>query len=627
MGRIDLQEWLRDDEGVGARLSSRDLRGALGLFASDRLEVPRGTAAWIHHADGSHTLLKAGKEAEGEFEAVLVKTRPFVLEFRFHNLLASDDLPFTFTAVAELSVDGSDIEALKDFGGFFLPDRAMADRDDVQEVLLPDIEEAARNYAASHEAAYLARGERSAEIEAALREGLKRTLFEAGLTLREVSQVHFESEEYKPILEAKQRDIIRQAWLKDQKDELLSQEEVKDLVRALEHEGALKELERRREKLQAEKELQALSQKAVEEKLQKSERTASNVVKLLEEAGFKNVVDSFRNLAREEVQSKTGARGSGLDPRMHDAPEARTKRILCVAGKKVLAFRPDQTSPAEVHSAEAGKLGMLRSVRVVRLGGKEVIAAGAQYGVYLFEAGEAPRAFPIPSAGDKRGGVNAVALHKDGLYATHSDYGLLRWKILEEDHEAGGAVRADLTEGKSTCRGVRIGPLDRLFLSAGPEVYSLLPERLEGTPTVFRGGADAVTTFAVTSLSLFAGTAGGEILRWELAEPDLPPRQAMAKRPDPVFMLKICSLAGIPTLVMGSKTYSLVTRALEMDSEVSYPAEARIRWVDGASDYLYGVDRDGRRLMVWEAGRPRAKPMEIRSQERIQDLFVWREES
>jgi hypothetical protein len=487
------------------------------------------------------------------------------------------------------------------------------------------MEEAARNYAAAHDAAYLARGERSAEIEAALRKGLERTLFEAGLTLRDVSQVHFESEEYKPILEAKQRDIIRQAWLKDQKDEILSQEEVKDLVRALEHEGALKELERRREKLQAEKELQNLSQKAVEEKLQSSERTASNVVKLLEEAGFKNVVDSFRNLAREEVQSSTGALGSGLDPRMHDAPEARTRRILCVAGRRVLAFRPDQSQPVEVHSAEAGDLGMLRSVRVVRLGEKEVIAAGAQYGVYLFEEGEPPRAYPIPSAGDKRGGVNAVALHKDRLFATHSDYGLIRWTLLDQRHEAAETVRADLTAGRATCRGVRIGPLDRLFLSAGSEIHALLPERIEATPTTYRGAPEAVTTFALTTLSLFAGTAGGEILRWELNDPDAPPRRAMAKRPDPIFMLKICALAGIPTLVMGSKTYSLVTRALEMDTEVSYPAEVRIRWVDGASDYLYGVDRDGRRLMVWEAGKPRSKPMEIRTQERIQDLFVWRE--
>jgi hypothetical protein len=34
------------------------------------------------------------------------------------------------------------------------------------------------------------------------------------------------------------------------------------------------------------------------------------------------------------------------------------------------------------------------------------------------------------------------------------------------------------------------------------------------------------------------------------------------------------------------------------------------------------VDRDGRRLLVWEAGNARARPMEIRSEERIQDLCV-----
>ncbi|MHC4777872.1 MAG: hypothetical protein ACYTFG_04755, partial [Planctomycetota bacterium] len=563
-----------------------------------------------------------------------VRSGHITLDFRLPEVLSSEDLPFEFTATAEVAVDTSDAEAVKDFGGFFLTDATEATFVTVRDALMHDVEEAARNYAASHEAAYLARGERSAEIEEKLRAGLKRILFEAGLTLHELTRVTFESEEYARILDGKivatvedektkRRDIIRQAWLKDQKDEILSKREVQDFVRALEHEGALKELERRKEKLAAEKELQVLAQKSAEEKIANTSRTASNVVKMLEEAGFENVLDNFLHIAREEVQTKTGAKGTGIDARLHGVKEGRTKRVLCVAGRNVLAYRPDRATPEEVHSTEDGSLGMLRSVRVLNLGEKEVIAAGAQYGVYIIDEGERTRESRIPTAGDKRGGVNAIAVYKDELFATHSDYGLVRWKIMDEAE--GGPIRADLTGGAQTCRGVKNGPLDRLLFAAGPKIVSLVPESVEGTPTVFQGCGDAVTTFAVTAMSIFAGTAGGEVVRWELASPDAPPRRAAAKRPDPIFMLKLFSVAGIPHLVVGSKSYSLLTTALEMDTEVSYPSEVRIRWVDGASDHLYGIDRDGRRLLVWETGNPRSKPMEVRSQERIQDLCVWPE--
>jgi hypothetical protein len=117
------------------------------------------------------------------------------------------------------------------------------------------------------------------------------------------------------------------------------------------------------------------------------------------------------------------------------------------------------------------------------------------------------------------------------------------------------------------------------------------------------------------------------VLRWEFESPDVAPRREIAKRPDPIFMLKVCAFNGLPHLLVGSKGYSVLTKALEMDMEVSYPSDVRIRWVDGASDSLFGVDRDGRRLMVWQAGNPRGRPMEIRSSERIQDLCVLLEQS
>lgn len=630
MARFDMDRWLQDEATIGARFASRDLRGGLGfgLFSPDRMKVPEGVAVRVTYDDGSVAVLEEGEEAVGAFQAVAVKTRPFRLLFELDGLLSREDLPFRFTAEIEAEIDAGP-DGLQDFAGAHLAEGDAVACDDLRRAFLPEVAMAARNFVASREAADLARRDHTAEIEVALHEALRRDFFEGGITLREVEQVRLHSDAYERILEdkieatveeekANRREIIRAAWIKDQKDEILSHREVQDLMRALEHEGALKEIERRREQLMAEGELQKIAQDSAQRKLAEEARTASNMMKILEEAGFKNVFEKFLEIARGEVAGST----TGVDPRLHGVPEDRTHRILCAAGREILAFEPRETRPAEVHALGAGDLGMLRSVQCARQGSRRVLVAGAQFGVYLLEAGRPVAPFRIPGAGDKRGGVNAAAVLDGHLFATHSDYGLLQWPL-----EGGEArfVRPDLTAGKKTVRGVQTGPLGRLLFAADAEIYSFLPGTLEGPPTVFAGASDSITALVATERSLFAGTAAGDVLRWEFEAPGEPPTREIARRPDPVFMVKTCSVAGLPRLLVGWKGYGLLAKALETETEVSYPCETRVRWVDGASDFLYGVDRDGRRLFAWEAADPRARPVELRSRERIQDIAVQRE--
>ncbi|GEM_PF-2441735 len=638
MARFDMDRWLDDADKIGARFASSDLRGGLGfgLFSPDRMKVPEGVKALVKYEDGSSRLIGAGEDAVGSFRAVVVKTHAVPLSFRIEEVLSADGYPFVFTAVAEVTADCADASSMKDFTGAFVGRDGAADRREVLAALLPEAEEEVRNYVASRTAEALTRGDRSSEIEARWREVLKKTLFESGLVLEEVHSVRFESEAFDRVLEDKieatvegerahRLQIIREAWLKDQKEELLSNREVQDLMRALEHEGALKEIERRKEKILAEKELQRLAQEASEERLADEARRASNLMKVLEEAGFKNVLDKYMEIARPGMKGAS-APGTGLDPELHGVEAGRTERLLCAAGKRLLSWTPGESALAPYRSFQAESLGMLRSVSMCRRGGTTRVAAGAQHGVYLVEAGAPTRSFAIPGAGKQRGGVNAACLFGDALFASHSDFGLVRWRLGdgEEGATEGEIVRPDLTGGKSTCRGVQIGPLDRLLFAAGEEAISLLPESLDGTPTLFQGSGDAITALVSTERSLFAGTAGGDVLRWEFTLPDADPVREIARRPDPVFMLKTCAIGGRPHLLAAWKSYAVLAKALESDTEVSYPSEARIRWTDGADDYLYGVDREGRRLYLWEAGNPRAKPMVLRSQERIQDLAVQR---
>ena len=632
MARFDLDAWAISPDAVGARFASRDLRGALGFLASDRWKVPEGVAALVRPEAGAERLFPAGDEAAGPFEAVAVRTGDHVLEYIFPGLLSAGDIPFDAAAEAEVFVDASDPVCLRDFAGVFLAGRREAGRRELAAAFGPSVEEVLRKFVSARKPEELVRGDHSDAVEAELRVALKKEFFEAGLTLSGVRRVEFQSEDFGKILEervgatveeerARRREIIREAWLKDQKAEVLTNREVSDLVRALEHEGALKELGRRREKLLAEKELQAISQKADEERLEKDARNVSSLMKSLEEAGFKDVFRKFLDIAREEARGPLPV--GSVDPRLHGVLEARTRRLLCAAGRRILAFRPGKPAPAEVRDFGA-ELGMVRSVRILDGEGGPVLAAGAQFGVWLEPAaGGDRRAFRIPGAGANRGGVNSAAAFGAFLYASHSDFGLVRWPLA--DPGKGEIVRRDLTRGRDTCRAVQCGPLDRLVFAAGNDVLSLLPESLEGTPSVFPGPGEAVTSVALTKRSLFAGTAGGEVLRWDLAAPDAAPRREIAKRPDPVFMVKVCAFAGAPHLLVGSQGFAVVAKALESEAEISYPCDLPVRWVDGASDFLYGVERDGRRIFAWEAGNPRAKPLEIPVDERIQDLAVWRE--
>ena len=58
---------------------------------------------------------------------------------------------------------------------------------------------------------------------------------------------------------------------------------------------------------------------------------------------------------------------------------------------------------------------------------------------------------------------------------------------------------------------------------------------------------------------------------------------------------------------------------------IQYHADAPIRWVAGAPDVVAGVDRDGHALVVWEPSRPKARWRRFRSDERMQDLWIWTE--
>ena len=54
-------------------------------------------------------------------------------------------------------------------------------------------------------------------------------------------------------------------------------------------------------------------------------------------------------------------------------------------------------------------------------------------------------------------------------------------------------------------------------------------------------------------------------------------------------------------------------------------AREEVRWVDAASDYVYGVSRAGYKVFVWHPRKQAEPSLTIRVADKIQDIWVVRE--
>jgi hypothetical protein len=344
-----------------------------------------------------------------------------------------------------------------------------------------------------------------------------------------------------------------------------------------------------------------------------------------EQVRARRATELERRIARLEkmLAEVSGAREAKLA-----AGGMRTRRLYAALGKSVLAFDPAaaaaREAPKETYDHGAGPLGYLRSARAVRTRDGRFVCAGAQRGVYVTREGEPrdTRELRFPWEPKGQGGVNAVAYLDGYFYATHSELGLFRW-------DAYGIARPeqilpDVTGRNEATRGAVVGPDGRLWFSSGAEVYSADMIR-GGTDVVeYRGASAEVTSFVVTASALFAGTRSGRILRWALSDPTAP-REVGLRKNEPIYMLKLAEIHGEPHLLVGAKEHGLSALSLEDGRTFDYRAEEQIRWVEGATDFVFGVSRAGYSIHVFEAGRLDREAFAIRLADRVQDISIDKE--
>jgi len=625
---LDLDAFMANSEQLALRFDSKELPGLL----SKELTVPAGAAALITEA-GDERCLGAGEKVGGSFKAMLVKTSVQRLQFDFAGLTSQDGLSLELSFVISLAPRPVELDLVQLRDNLFSGESSIGGAT-VQSYFDPSVRSAIGFFCGDHSAADLVGESQRAGVYQHLRQELQKPLFETGLDLKDVRDLVFGSSDY----ESRQRESAAAAQAqvavkREQELELLRKEldkeilfkdiEARDQADRLRKEHRLERYQEMRERmgdndlkalvmmLDDDDRRSALIKELIEKDLspeQKASVTANEIEARLEER------------LREYQEQVSALTGMAVEARRDDPV---VERVLCVVGKRVLAYDPSTNLNPEVakevyETADAG-LGYLRSVRQQQLDGQSVILMGAQRGIYTLRNQRlTPYPFPTPPQG--KGGANSVSCVGGRIYATHSELGVVEWDFDKPD--AGRSVFEWCTDGNSSTRGVTTGYDGRVYFSSGNRIFAcdiLTEDRNE----VYKGAKDSITAFHVERKKLYAGTKTGQILVWDLADPNSPEEYPIKKK-NSIYMLRVAQIAGRDHLIIGSKDFTVSVAAPEKELYREYRAREEVRWVDGAGDYVIGVSRSGYKLFAWEVETQSKPALTVRVSDKIQDLFVVR---
>ena len=606
------------------RFTREDLPGLIHR----RLTVPEGALALVRQSDGEVAVLEAGATASELVDGVLVQER-VVLDLRCAGSRSSDHLAVDLRVGLELRTRRGPID-LAQLERELLRE-GPATRGDVEAYFAPFVQDAVQHYIGQRAAGALLDGNQRADVEAHLRQQLEKPLFETGLDLDDLVHPTFSSPEY---------DARRAAAARaDAEAEALARErELNDLKRQLDMEALLADIEvkdeadraRRERRLARFEELRARlgddDRKAMILMLDDDRQRAALIRELIEQDMSP---EQRAKLKLGEMEARVEGRLVELQQRLAQltgaelqagADDPITRRVLAVVGKRVLAFDPKTNLhpevPKEVYDTEGGALGYLRSVRLERIAGQDWLLAGGQRGVYRI-AGDERHEYPFPSEPEGKGGANAVAYFDGRLYATHSEIGLVEWRL---DGSGARKVCADDLRGAGSVRGALVDG-GRLFFSAGAEVLAIDLATGNERPVRYRGSDDSITAFTVVGGEVVAGNRAGKTYRWQLDDPGSPEAMGVMKQ-NPIYMLRHARIAGQGFFVIGSKDFTVTVAEPRKDLFREYQAREEVRWVDAAGDFVFGVSRSGFKVFCWDALRQIEPKLTIRVSDRVQDLFV-----
>lgn len=310
-----------------------------------------------------------------------------------------------------------------------------------------------------------------------------------------------------------------------------------------------------------------------------------------------------------------------------DAQSEIDALLLVASGRRVYAIDPLsqrtlQNSAMELNYDE-GRLGSLRSVRIEGTGDERVVLAGARNGVYatLVAHRKAAREYPIGQGVDARTGINAAVLYRGYLYATHSEFGLLRWPYLQP-FSPSVQVMPELISQFSTTRSLMVFN-DRLLFANGPTVLMLEAQNDSGhqlrVAARYKGTRHEVTALATDDKYILIADAAGDVYVWDPAATEPPALAFYAGTP--VSDLAATSLRdGRRSLLVSIKRAVLPMLFRDGSNALEFTSPEPIRACDTLNDTIVGLGRDRMRVFAWRANRPEWPAWQFQFTEPVLDM-------
>lgn len=211
-----------------------------------------------------------------------------------------------------------------------------------------------------------------------------------------------------------------------------------------------------------------------------------------------------------------GERGRLLENLWRLTPNRTTATaIVAVAGRECLWL--DIHNPAHIARRVTlpDDLGGLRCVGYDA--NAHDLLIGAALGVWRLDAetGDQRGRYAVPDRDMPRTGFNAVALHGEHIYATHSQLGAWRWNLAE--HEAPFALLEPAAGVPRTVRAVTTDAHGRVLLATDDRVRAFDQEGQTLWQSAPAG--DAIHCIAPLDDDVYIGTSAGSLLRTSLIAP------------------------------------------------------------------------------------------------------------
>ncbi|HRX86766.1 MAG TPA: hypothetical protein P5572_17205 [Phycisphaerae bacterium] len=444
-------------------------------------------------------------------------------------------------------------------GDQILGSRSSIDIHEVERFLQPHIERALRAVVAEEEAAALIDGSAAGLAAQAVTAALQGPCFSSGLAVVSAPTVAIASPAYQRMREAEQR-----------------------AARALDEHEAQSEL----------RDALASAQRAQLEHLEGMLARLNQLAENSPQVELPELMRSFEETQRGQLYAALLATR---------ARKPVTRYVAVVAGHELLFFDPQGTGDIVRRVRIEQPAGALRSVQYDSEAG--LVLLGAAHGIYMLapDATEPQKVLRAPEDRAVRGGFNAVALRGDNVVATHSERGIVHWRLGEPEESR--QLFADLIQGASAVRNARFAG-DRFWCSYDANVLSAPADDLAAAPVVHCiNPYSSISALLVVGDQVYLGNSDGDlhVTRFDGA----PPRLLHGGSRRPVESIALVTAGGIPRLLYTDTSLAVFCRVIGDTFTCRYEAGGQtVRRAESAADIIAATTDARDRVLLWRSDEP-----------------------